>query len=121
VDKASIKSFVTCQKLARRGVSKIPPSQFRMIEEDVLKGLAPKESVYEKDDQEALKKAMDYKGQVQQDRKTNFTDKDGEESPNSQDQDALDDKPDSDEDIDDDDEGLSTTESRASTTRATMK
>jgi len=94
-----------------------------MPEEDVLKGVTPKQSVYEKDEQEALKKAMDYKGQVQQDRKTNFTDKEGEESPNSQDQDGLDDKPDSDEDIDDDDEGtLSTTSgSTPSTTRATMK
>jgi hypothetical protein len=26
IDKSSIKKFVTCEKLARRGVSRIPPS-----------------------------------------------------------------------------------------------
>ena len=101
MDLASIKSYVTCKKSLSRGVSKIPPSELRMIEEDILKGLAVKQSVYEKDAQVALQMAIEYKSQVHQDTKTNFTDKDGKESPNSQNQDALDDNPDSEEDIDD--------------------
>ena len=99
MDLASIKSYVTCKKSLSRGVSKIPPSELRMIEEDILKGLAVKQSVYEKDAQVALQMAIEYKSH--QDTKTNFTDKDGKESPNSQNQDALDDNPDSEEDIDD--------------------
>ena len=80
VPKECLKNFVTCQKLARRGVSKIPPKQFIMVEENLLQGVTSKQSVYEKDEQEALKKAMDYKGEVMESRSTNFTDKEGEDS-----------------------------------------
>ena len=99
IEKPSIKMFVTCEKLARKGVSRIPPSHLRILTEDVLKGVAPKQSVYEKDDQEALKRAMEYKGQVDAERKTDFTDRDMPD-----DKDGLDDKPDSDDDIGDDDD-----------------
>lgn len=41
-DKTCLKAFVTGEKDVRRGVNRIPPIQFRMLEEDLIKGESPK-------------------------------------------------------------------------------
>jgi hypothetical protein len=36
VDVKSLKQFTTCEKLAKKGISRIPPTHFRKFDEDLI-------------------------------------------------------------------------------------
>jgi hypothetical protein len=60
IEANTLKKFCTDEKQAKRGITLMPPSQFRNYDEDLIKGEAHKESVYEKDSQKRIRDDISY-------------------------------------------------------------
>lgn len=57
---SNLKKFCTDEKQAKRGVTLIPPSQFRNFDEDLIKEDTHYQSVYEADSQKIIRDNLSY-------------------------------------------------------------
>jgi hypothetical protein len=57
---SNLKKFCTDEKLAKRGVTLMPPSQFRNYEEDLIKEEARYQSMYTADSQKQIRDNLSY-------------------------------------------------------------
>jgi hypothetical protein len=57
---SNLKKFCTDEKQAKRGITQMPPSQFRNFEEDLIKEEAPYQSFYTADSQKIIRDNLSY-------------------------------------------------------------
>ena len=57
---SNLKKFCTDEKQAKRGVTMMPPSQFRNFEEDLIKEEDRYQSIYTKDSQKIIRDNLSY-------------------------------------------------------------